>query len=62
MYATMEKKGKLIAVWGRGHRRCAVSTTAALTAAGLATRDKNTLILSTDRGPFVEYLSLRFSC
>lgn len=52
MYATMEKKGKLIAVWGDAIGVGAVSTTAALTAAGLATREKNTLILSTDRGPF----------
>lgn len=52
MYTTMEKKGKLIAVWGDATGVGAVSTTAALVASGLATREKKTLILSTDKGPF----------
>lgn len=52
MYSTMEKKGKLIAVWSDAVGVGAVSTTAAMVAAGLASREKSTLILSTDRGPF----------
>lgn len=52
MYATMEKKGKLIAVWSDAIGVGAVSTTAALVAAGLASKEKSTLILSTDKGPY----------
>lgn len=52
MYSTLEKRGKVIAVWSDAIGVGATSTTAALVAAGLATEDKKVLIFSTDHGPY----------
>lgn len=52
MYATVEKSGWLLAVWGDATGVAAVSTTAALLASGLAAREKKTLVITTDPGPY----------
>lgn len=52
MYATLEQKGKVITVWGDTVGNGNVSTTAALLAAEFAAKEKKTLMLSTDLGPY----------